>query len=410
MTLALRPYQEIGRDFLAARSRAFLGDEMRLGKSAQAIAAADKIGAGRVLVVCPAVAVEVWRRQWALWSGRNVHVVERDPVAPAGADVTVVSYNRAVQHADILRAARWGVLIPDEAHFAKNPDALRTRAIYGPQGLGHSAGAIWPLSGTPAPKHAAELWPVMRAFGVTSMGYEAFVRTYCTFNRLDGRPTGTREDMIPELREMLGKFLLRRTRREVAPELPELEFDFLPLAGKAPAGWEDAPVDEAGLLGWMEDREHEDLRKLTAMAKAGPLIEHVRFALDNELLARTVIFGHHIEPLERIARELDGRLITGKQSLRERARVQDDFRAGRTRVVAANIQAAGTAIDLSAASQAYFLELSWVPGDNLQAANRLISLEKHEPVSADVATWPGSVDDRVQNVLIRRVRQLNQLY
>jgi len=46
-----RPYQLIGRDFLAARTRALLADQMRVGKTPQAIMAADKLGAERVLVL-----------------------------------------------------------------------------------------------------------------------------------------------------------------------------------------------------------------------------------------------------------------------------------------------------------------------------------------------------------------------
>ena len=55
--LTLRPYQEVGRDFLAARRHALLADEMRVGKTPQAILAAEKVGAQRTLVVCPAIAV-----------------------------------------------------------------------------------------------------------------------------------------------------------------------------------------------------------------------------------------------------------------------------------------------------------------------------------------------------------------
>ena len=63
--MRLRPYQIVGRDFLAARTRALLADHMRLGKSACAIVAADKVGAERVLVLCPAIATYQWREQWA---------------------------------------------------------------------------------------------------------------------------------------------------------------------------------------------------------------------------------------------------------------------------------------------------------------------------------------------------------
>jgi 4a-hydroxytetrahydrobiopterin dehydratase len=54
--LTLHPFQALGRDFLAARTVALLADEMRLGKSLQAITAARKVGAKHTLVVCPAIA------------------------------------------------------------------------------------------------------------------------------------------------------------------------------------------------------------------------------------------------------------------------------------------------------------------------------------------------------------------
>jgi hypothetical protein len=78
--------------------------------------------------------------------------------------------------------------------------------------------------------------------------------------------------------------------------------------------------------------------------------------------------------------------------------------------VVANLLAAGTAIDLSAARHAYMLEMDWVPGVNLQAVNRLVNMQRGDGVTVDVVTWPGSTDDRVQQVLMRRVRELSQLY
>jgi SNF2 family DNA or RNA helicase len=103
-------------------------------------------------------------------------------------------------------------------------------------------------------------------------------------------------------------------------------------------------------------------------------------------------------------------VINGSTSPKRRVEILDDFRQGRTRVLCANIQTAGTAIDLSAASHGFFLELSWLPADNVQAAFRMVAMGKDEKVTADVATWPGSADDAVQSVLMRRSRELAALY
>lgn len=420
MTLALRPYQETGRDFLASRTRALLADEMRVGKTPQAILAAAKLGAESVATLGPAIAVPHWAREWPKWF--EVAGVDRLP------RLTILSYDTArnLWRSGELEPLRWDVLIVDEAHFCKNPEAARTQMVYGKGGLGYQTGAIWSLSGTPAPKHAGELWPMLRAFGATDMGYDTFVRHYCTgyyadrpFRR-EWRVTGTNMGRIPELRALLAPIMLRRTRKEVAPEMDDIGFEFLPVEPPA-SRWDvlhgmEFKSDEQ-MLAWLEANRNADRedRIEVALAKVPALVEEIVFAIENDLLKQTVVFGWHTEPLIKLAQGLVERgvvpaaVITGSTPLIQREHVQREFREGRIPVVVANILAAGTAIDLSAASHGYFLELDWVPGNNMQAANRLVSMEKKEPVTFDVVTWPGSTDDRVQRVLMRRVKEINQL-
>ena len=403
--LTPRPYQIVGRDFLASRRHALLADEMRVGKTPQAILACAALDVQRAVVVCPAIAVQQWRREFARWW----------PECPQG-HPPIYSFDKLRLNASHILSQRYEVAIVDEAHFAKNPDVQRTKLVYGKGGLGWCADHLWALSGTPAPKHAAELWPMLKAFGAVGMTYMEFVRYFCRYNEFTQRIEGTKEDKIPELRAILAKVMLRRTRKEVAPDMPEIAFDFLEVAPqkvdiKAPGLHGDK------LLEWLEANPaaNAEDRVAVAMAKVGPLSDEIEFAFANGLLKQTVCFGWHIEPLEKLAHVLGARglrvgLITGKTSDAERQRVQAGFKAGELDAVVANILAAGTAIDLSAASHGYFLELDWVPGNNAQAANRLISMDKHEPVSLDVVTWRGSVDDEIQRVLLRRVRELSKLY
>lgn len=406
MTLAPRPYQIEGRDFLAGRRHALLADEMRVGKTPQAILAAHKAGARTMLVVCPAVAVPQWEREIERWW----------PGGPLPR-TRVWSYDKARTEWVMGTRGAVDVFIPDECHFAGNPEAARTRMVYGKHGFAWYAGAVWPLSGTPAPKSAASLWPMLRAFGVMGMAYEDFLTRYCTLRPMSWVPTGTKVAMIPELKALLATVMLRRTRRQVRPDMPDIGFDFLSVKPETSTRYVVPPrMTDDALLEWLAVNEHanrED-RVAVALAKAGPLAEEIAFALNNGLLKQTVVFGWHIAPLEWLAGTLNARglraaAITGKTPRGERERIQNEFRAGRLDVVCANILAAGTAIDLSAARHGYFLELDWVPGNNVQAANRLVSLDRSEAVTFDVVTWPGSADDRVQKVLLTRVAQLAKL-
>lgn len=416
--MKLRPFQEIGRDFLASKKRALLADEMRVGKTPQAIAAADAIGAKKVLTVCPAIAVPHWQKEWKAWSPERPAAIALTGKEPKlTASLTVASFNMADKWREALCARQWDVLIVDECHFAKNPAAVRTKLIYGKESLAWHSGYIWALSGTPAPRHAGELWPMLVAFGITKFTYWEFLNRYCRCD-LTGRPIGTKENMIPELRMLLNKIMLRRTRKEVAPEMPDIGFEFLEVIPTSPADLVvPKEIKDEALIQWLEVSAHSQsgIRQEVAKAKVGPLCEEIFFCLENNLLQQTVVFGFHVEPLEILvevlrARGISAATITGKTSQKDRLAFQEGFRYNKISVLAVNILAGGIAIDLSAASHGYMLELDWVPGNNLQAASRLISMNKQEPVTIDVVTWRGSTDDQIQQVLVRRVKELSQLF
>jgi len=399
---SLRPYQIVGRDFLAARTRALLADQMRVGKTPQAIMAADKVGAERVLVLCPAIATYQWREQWADWSPDRAPaaILGREPPPACFQGVLIASYNRAVQHLEALTAApRWDVFIPDEAHFAKNPEAQRTKAVYGKGGVGWNATCIWPLTGTPSPNHAGEMWPMLRAFGAVKATYEEFVRYYCYYDEREGRIFGNKPQHLAELRALVAPFTLRRTLREVAPDMPPISYNML------------AVEPRQGVDLRSDDPEHVDTedRISVALAKVDTLAIEIKECLDAGDYKQTVVFGYHVEPLRALgeiltAAGIDASIITGETPMARRQNVQAALKAGVCQVLIAQMIAAGTAIDLSAAQHGYFLELDYVPANNSQAAHRLVNMQTQDPVTFDILTWPGSKDDRVQRTLLRKVR------
>lgn len=355
--------------------------------------AAHKLGAQSVLVVPPAIAVTHWHREFERWW----------PSGPLPR-LAVWSYDKArAKWQDGLRGSV-DVFIPDECHFARNPAAARTAMVYGKTGFAYRAGNTWALSGTPMPGHPGELWPMMKAFGIVGLTYDEHVRRYCTINWATGKPNGTKKETIPELTALLNKFMLRRTRKEVAPDMPEIAFNFLEMDvadnGKLSAG---TMTDDELMRAAQLDTED---RVGVALAKAKVLAEEIDVAINSGLLKQTVAFGWHKAPLEQLHVDLHNAgvksaILNGDTSPTQREWIQSEFRAGRIQVVLANIIAAGTAIDLSAADHGYFLELWWRGADNLQAANRLISLDKSTGVTFDICTAPGTVDERVQGVLLR---------
>jgi len=380
---------------------------MRVGKTPAAITAAHKAGARTLLTVTQAIATLQWEREIERWW----------PSGPLPR-FKVWSYDKARAMWEAGLSGSVDVFIPDECHFAGNPAAARTGMVWGKTGFAYRAGATWALSGTPAPKTAASLWPMLKAFGIVGMTYEQFLQRYCVLKPMSWHPTNTRTEMIPELRALLAQCMLRRTRKDVAPDAEDIAFSFLNIKPDVPVDLKiPAHLSDDDVLAWVEENQHGDRedRIAVAMAKAKVLAEEIEFSIHNDLYPQTVVFGWHKEPLQWLSQRLNGggircAVLNGDTLQRDREKLMLDFREGRLKVVCANILAAGVAIDLSAASHAFMLEMNWTPGNNVQAIHRLISMEKQEKVTVDVVTWPGSCDDWLQRVLLTRVEELAKLY
>ena len=171
---------------MASRRRALLGDSMGLGKTAQAFAATDLVGAETVLVICPASVRPHWPREAMKWSRRvwSPQVIETTTTAidPA-ADLIVCSYAGArapTIHAQLM-ARRFGVLILDEVQSLRSRATQQTKAIYGRRcdGAGGllewATHAVGGLSGSICPNGwARELYAHLRAFGVTTLTEPGF--------------------------------------------------------------------------------------------------------------------------------------------------------------------------------------------------------------------------------------------
>lgn len=426
--LKLKPFQERGRDFLAARRYALLADEMRLGKTAQAITAAEQIGVRLVLVICPAIAQTHWKKEFDRWW-------------PGQHGLEVISYDQARTHRATYSAVEWDLLIIDEAHYVKSPSAARTKAILGKGGIARSAGRVWALTGTPAPNNVAELWTLMFTFGATRMDYDSFLLRYCNIDPFSGRIRGTKKGRIPEIQTALRKIMRRNLKKDVAPELPPFSLEpwyvtpnpeyvdipfpvaaqdkldeYSKLEAKLKAVLSGLPPDD--VLKYLDSNiaELATLRRMTGLLKLPDLLATIQFELDNGILDKCVIFGYHQQGMKTAALMLKAwgykaELIYGGTPQAKRDKILARFnRPKGTQVLLAQILAAGTAIDLSAAHEGFMLERDWVPGNNAQALERMGGYRQTKPVTVRDVIIPDSVDDILSGVLRNKMRDISDIY
>jgi SWI/SNF-related matrix-associated actin-dependent regulator 1 of chromatin subfamily A len=423
----LKPFQIEGAQFLAERTRALLADEPGVGKTAQVIAAAKQLKAPTVRVICPAVGTEHWRREFIRWGGGYKPQLE------------ILSYDEA---RIIGRSARQNgfispvsILVLDECHYAKNPDAARTMAVFGKGGLGWYAKRIWALSGTPAPNNVAELWPMLRAYGATKMDYEQFKRHYCIVDQL-GKVRGSRPEAMAELRAILKPFTKRRKKSDVLPELGAIDIQpwyVVPSAALIPdTGFEEAARrEEAALRKAIKNLPPEELlaflaghhefatvRRYNAMLKVPAVYQQVGFEISAGLLDKVVVYGYHKEPLNLLADEFNSGgevapgavVIHGDTPKKERDRlIQWWKRKDGPKVMCASIIAAGVVLDFTEAHQGIMLELDWVPGNNLQAMQRMHRHGQKYPVTVRVANG-SPIDEVINDVVARKTKELSAVF
>ena len=378
MKKILKPFQHTGAMFLARSPHALLADEMGLGKTVTALAAAERVGARSVLVICPASVRGGWRQE-AAECGVSFPVLH------------VISYHGASSAAirrDLLH--HYDVVIMDEAHFLKSTDSTRSAAVLGTErGLVRRGKYKWALTGTPVLNRPVELYPLLRVLNGKALGkyesYERFTQRYCGAY-WDGYAVNVKgASHLDELAGVLRGFMLRRTKAEVLPELPAkivsrppLELTERELA--AIYAVEEGITDREAYLSPIHEQYSQlgDLARLlraTGLAKVRALSQFVDDIL--RTTDKAVVFARHLDVIEQLYQLVRGPghsvVYKGGMSDADKAAAVRRFMTDpECRVFIGQIQAAGTGINglQSVCSNVVFAELTWVPGEMAQAVDR----------------------------------------
>lgn len=430
MPLPLFPFQEVGAAFLANRERAGLFDSMGVGKSAQVVRAADLCGARRMVVICPAVARENWRNEFAKFQMRHRTIVKGTSIHEFVAwannrfDVIVLSYEMAAKwahHFHDLQECLDAVVI-DEGHYLKNAETSRTRAILGDasdgiDGLLMWAKQAWWLTGTPVPNDPMDVWTFLRFSRCMPLNQPQFARRYFDSTARTYSTAHTpKHEMLPELHTLIGNNALRRSLAQTGIELPPMFITTSLVDGDTKAVAEflrqfpgldrrilDALETGRGLSGI--DADHvATLRRLIGEAKALPYAATLLSELESGL-DKMVVFGLHRDALRSVRDYLARHkircgLIAGDTGEAERQAIMHAFQSDPSyRVVIGNIKAAGTAITLTASAHIDMLETAWAPGDNAQAIKRVHRITQARNVRARVIGLARSFDQQVAEIV-----------
>lgn len=413
--MKLFPYQETGVDFLSKRKYALLADEQGIGKTAQAICAAKQLACQRILVICPASVKYNWDREITNWDSCTRVVINKTLDLIWRPRYTVINYDliHRREFAKALLKETYDLIICDEAHYLKNSGAKRTKMVYGKGGLADRADRVWLLTGTPVMNRPVEVFPMLRRFIPDQLAkyadYMNFTRRYCAGYRGKFGWDASGASNIDELAKHLNDFMLRRTKQEVLPELPEKIFQKIEF---------DPPTKKVEKL-LQNEREAFDLgamatdRREVGMAKLPFVIEHLTNLLEEK--DKVIVFAHHRDVLEALAwafRSSGAVLVYGGITSKQKQTLVDEFvNNPKRRLFLGQIDSAGIGIDglQKVADTIVFAEVSWVPGSIKQAIDRCHRIGQKNKVLVQFLMMKGGIDEQIFESIAEKTRVIKKL-
>lgn len=390
LKVVLRNYQVFGAKYILHQKRVLLGDEMGLGKTVQAIASMAHLkaqGKTHFVVVCPVSVMINWIREISEHSeltAIKVHGNTREEAfvrwqQEGGVIVTTYETISKVEMADALQM---DMLIVDEAHYVKNPKAIRTKAL---MQFAEKAEYVLFMTGTPIENKVEEM------IFLVSMLNENISSQMESLQELS---------QAPEFRESIAPVYLRRIREDVLKELPE-KLEKEQWCEMTPAE-EDAYKEALMSESYMKIRQVSwNVDNIEDSTKAKRLLEICEEAKADG--RKILVFSFFLDTITKIKGLLGDRCfgpIDGSVSADERQEIIDRFSAAEAgSVLVCQIIAAGTGLNIQAASVVILCEPQWKPSTENQAISRAYRMGQVRNVVVHRLLSDETIDERMLEVL-----------
>jgi superfamily II DNA or RNA helicase len=402
----LRPYQEVGFNWLAFlyehRLGGILADDMGLGKTLQALALICHtrergLTEAPYLVVAPTSVVGNWASECRRFAPGLDAVTVAETLSRRGvplremaerADIVITSYGLFRLEYEQYASIGWAGLFLDEAQFAKNRNSQayrRAKTLPVPFKVA--------MTGTPMENSLMDLWSL---FSIAAPGLFANPERFAEYYRVPIEKQGDNE-RLDKLRRRIRPLMLRRTKDQVAGDLPEkreqvLELDLSPRHKKLYQTYLQRERQKVlGLLGDMTKNRFEIFRSLTLLRQASldvSLVDPQHAGVPStkldalmEMLHDVVDEGHRVLVFSQFTRFL----TTARQRIaadgiehcyldgrsRQRAQILDEFRNGSAPVFLISLKAGGFGLNLTEADYCILLDPWWNPATEAQAVDRV---------------------------------------
>ena len=443
----LRPYQKAGYEWLHFLNEfkfgGCLADDMGLGKTVQALVflqsiyqQRDQPGAPQhaSLLVVPRSLLVNWQREAERFTP-GLKVMEyfdtdrtKDPNVFDEADLVITTYGVMLRDIQWLHSYTFYYAILDESQVIKNPLSQTARAARLIQSQHRLV-----LTGTPIENSTVELWSQFSFLNPGLLGnLEYFKKEFGTPIERHGD-----QDAASLLRKLVYPFILRRTKDQVAPELPPrteriLYTDMEPAQRKLYTRTRD--YYRGMLLGMIETEGMNNARMkiLEGLLRLRQISNHPALVDDKfrgdsgkmELLMETLetlqseghkalVFSQFVQMLSLVRHELDQRQIPyaylDGQTQDRQARV-DRFQSDQNLpFFLISLKAGGLGLNLTAADYVIHIDPWWNPAVEMQASDRTHRIGQDKPVFVFKLIVRDSVEEKILLLQDQKKRLVDQI-
>jgi len=431
LTATLRHYQKDGLNWLNFLDDfnfgACLADDMGLGKTIQILAfilsQREKVQHNINLVVVPASLIFNWKAEVEKFAPsikvKTIYAGERTKTTDTFDDYEIIltSYGTLLSDIRFLKDYRFNYIFLDESQLIKNPDSQRYKAVRMLQSRNKVV-----MTGTPIENNTFDL------YGQLSFACPGLFGSKQQFADLYSTPIDQFKDSrrAEELQKKIRPFILRRTKEQVAKELP----DKTEIVLYCEMGEEQREVYEANkkeIQDFILGKQEDDLTKssmhvlksittlrqicnsaalladgksyLQASSKIDVLMEQIESKAGNH---KILVFSQFVTMLDLIKKQLENRgiryeYLTGQT--RKREEVVTSFQQNADiPVFLISLKAGGTGLNLTEADYVYLVDPWWNPAVENQAIDRAYRIGQHKNVMAVRLICPDTIEEKIMKL------------
>lgn len=440
----LRPYQQSGFQWMQILDElgwgGCLADDMGLGKTLQTITflqyLKEKYAGSTHLVICPTSLVYNWESELKKFApSLSYHIYYGSSRQFSNEhfedyDIIITSYGIIRSDLEQLLQFQWHYVILDESQSIKNPDALTTKAV---QLLKSKNRLI--LSGTPVQNNTYDLYSQFNFINPGLLGNREFYKDFA-----NGIDKYNDPEKAAQLRRIVYPFMLRRTKEQVATDLPDKTEMVLwcEMPKEQPVVYDDyknhyrttllKKIEEVGMAkagmyileGLLRLRQICDSPQLVKSEdvttnKSVKIDELMREIKENTGQHKLLVFSQFTEMLQLIKERMDQEVVQytyldGSTSAKNRKQAVDDFQNNADiKVFLISLKAGGVGLNLTAADYVYLVDPWWNPAVEQQAIDRTHRIGQKNKIFAYKMICKNTIEEKIIELQQRKKQIANEL-